>query len=450
MSTVVVVGAGLAGLAAARRLVARGHEVTVVEARERVGGRTEGLVLADGTPLELGGAWLGEGHARMYALVGELGLSTFRTWNDEGELLLDVQGKRSRMKSNQGAVPHLSPFAIADLAQGQLRFGRLAARTDLERPWRTPGAEALDGQTWESWIRRNLRTKTGRALFHVACQAVWAAEASDVSLLHALFYTHSNANMETLLAVDHGAQQDRVTGGSVLVADAIAAALGERVVLGRPVRRIEHDGSGVRVMARDGSQYRGDAAIVTLPPTLAGRLEYDPPLPSWRDQLTQRIPAGSVIKAYAIYPEPFWRNDGLNGQAISDAGPVKVTFDTSPPSGRPGVMLGFLEGKDARTWARRSPAERREAVIGCFVRYFGYAAARPQQYIEKDWMAEEYTRGCYGAHFAPGVWTSYGEAWRAPIGRLYWAGAECAPQWNGYMEGAVRSGEAAAEAVAAL
>jgi monoamine oxidase len=448
MSEVVVVGAGLAGLAAARRLAAGGHEVTVVEARDRVGGRTEGLVLEDGTPLELGGQWVGEGHTRMRELIGELGLSTFRTWNDEGQLVLDLLGKRSAMKPVKGAVPRLSPFALADLGQGLLRFTRLAKRTDLERPWLTPGAEVLDGQTWETWIRRNLRTRAGRAYFHVACEAVWAAEASDVSLLHALFYTHSNADLETLLAVDRGAQQDRVTGGSVLVAEAMAAALGERVVLGRPVRRIEHDEDGVRVITRDGTRYRGDAAIVTLPPALAGRLEYDPPLPSWRDQLTQRTPAGSVIKAYAIYPEPFWRQDGLNGQAASDTGPVKVTFDNSPPSGSPGVLMGFLEGKEARAWARRSPAGRQEVVTGCFVRYFGPRAARPDRYVERDWMAEEFTRGCYGAHFAPGTWTSYGEAWRAPVGRIHWAGAECAPQWNGYMEGAVRSGEAAADAVA--
>jgi monoamine oxidase len=450
MSEIVVIGAGLAGLAAARRLVAGGHEVTVVEARQRVGGRTEGLLLEDGTPLELGGQWVGEGHTRMVELIGELGLSTFRTWNDEGQLLLDLLGKRSTMKPAKGAVPRLSPFALADLAQGLLRFGRLAARTDLQRPWLSPGAEVLDGQTWESWIRRNLRTKAGRAYFHVACEAVFAAQASDISLLHALFYAHSNADLETLLAVDRGAQQDRVTGGSVLVAEAMAAALGERVVLGHPVRRIEQGEDGVRVIARDGTQYRGDAAIVTLPPALAGRLEYDPPLPSWRDQLTQRMPAGSVIKAYAIYPEPFWRSAGLNGQAASDTGPVKVTFDNSPPSGTPGVLMGFLEGKEARTWARRSQAERQEAVTGCFVRYFGPEAARPRQYIERDWMAEEFTRGCYGAHFTPGTWTSYGEAWRAPAGRIHWAGAECAPQWNGYMEGAVRSGEAAADTVAAL
>jgi monoamine oxidase len=445
MSNVVVVGAGLAGLAAARRLVARGHEAVVVEARDRVGGRTEGLLLADGTPLELGGQWLGQGHTRMYELAAELGLSTFRTWNDEGRLLLDLQGKRSTMSPHKGAVPRMSPFALADLAQGLLRFARLATRTDPERPWLTPRADLLDGQTWESWIRRNLRTKAGRAYFHVACEAVWAAQPSDISLLHALFYTRSNGDLDTLLAVDRGAQQDRVVGGSVLVAGKMAAALGEGVVLGRPVRRIEHDDNGVRVIARTGEEYRGDAVVVTLPPTLAGRLEYDPPLPSWRDQLTQRMPAGSVIKAFAIYPEPFWRQAGLNGQAASDTGPVKVTFDNSPPSGTPGVLMGFLEGQQARLWARRSPADRREAVIGCFVRYFGQAAARPEQYVERDWMAEEFTRGCYGAHFAPGVWTSFGEAWRAPTGRIHWAGTEYAPQWNGYMEGAVRSGEAAAD-----
>ena len=168
MTRVVVVGAGLAGLAAARRLLAGGHDVTVVEARDRVGGRTEGLLLDDGTPLELGGQWIGEGHTRMTELVRELGLATFRTWNDEGQLLLELGGRRSRLKPSKGAAPRLSPFALADLAQGMLRFTRLAARTDLERPWQTPGAERLDSQTFETWIRRNLRTRAGRAYFQVA------------------------------------------------------------------------------------------------------------------------------------------------------------------------------------------------------------------------------------------------------------------------------------------
>ena len=172
-------------------------------------------------------------------------------------------------------------------------------------------------------------------------------------------------------------------------------------------------------------------------------------LPSWRDQLTQRLPAGSVIKLYAVYPEPFWRADGLNGQAASDEGPVKVTFDNSPPSGTPGVLMGFMEAGDGRTWARRPLAERRQAAIDCFVRYFGSRAADPVEYLERDWMAEEFSRGCYGAHFTPGVWTAYGDALREPVGRIHWAGAECSPVWNGYMEGAVRSGEHAAAEVLA-
>src|SRR5262249_32317888 len=175
----------------------------------------------------------------------------------------------------------------------------------LERGGSTPAAGVRDGEGWESWIRRNLLTRAGRAYFHVVCEAVWAAEASDVSLLHALFYTHSNADLETLIAVDRGAQQDRVAGGSVRVAEAMAAALGERVVLARRVGGSGDAGRGARVTARGGPQPPGAGAVGALPPPPAGGREYAPPLPSWRDQLTQRMPAGSVIKAYAIYPEPF-------------------------------------------------------------------------------------------------------------------------------------------------
>lgn len=447
--TVVVVGAGLSGLAAARRLTDRGADVVVLEARDRVGGRTEGHVLDDGTPLELGGQWIGPTQNRMYELVAELGLEHFRTWNDEGELLLDLGGKQSRMKPHRGATPRLGPFALADLAQGLARFTRLANRVGLLEPWRSPGAAVQDGQTFETWIRRNLRTPTGRAYFRVACEAVFSAESTDLSLLHALFYAHSGTDLETLLSVDRGAQQDRIVGGSIRIAQTMAAQLGDRVRLGSPVRTIAQDDDGVVVTTRAGDAVTGTHVLVTLPPTLAGRLEYDPPLPSWRDQLTQRLPAGSVMKVYAVYDEPFWRADGLNGQAASDTGPVKVTFDNSPPSGTPGVLMGFVEAGDGRRLAQVTPEERRVAVLGCFVRYFGSRAATPREFLERDWMAEEFSRGCYGAHFTPGVWTHYGHALREPVGRVHWAGAECSPVWNGYMEGAVRSGEDTAEVVLA-
>jgi monoamine oxidase len=443
---VLVVGAGLSGLAAARALQASGVEVTVLEARSRVGGRTEGGATADGTPVELGGQWIGPTQTRMYALVDELGLETFPTFNT-GEHVIQLGGSRNRMASHRGAVPKLNPFVLADLFQGMTRFKRLADRVPLDRPWAAPGARALDNQTFETWIVRTLRTRTARDYFRVATEAVFSAESGNLSALHALFYAHSGTDLEGLLSTDGGAQQDRIVGGSVLVSEAMAAGLGDRVHLDCPVRRIEQHGHRVSVTTRSGEIFEGDRVIVTLPPTLAGRLEYHPILPSWRDQLTQRLPAGSVIKLYAVYDEPFWRQEGLTGQAASDQGPIKVTFDNSPPGGSPGVLMGFMEANDGRAAARLALADRRAAAVACFVRYFGPRAASPLEYIERDWMAEEFSRGCYGAHFTPGVWSDYGHALIQPVGLVHWAGAECSPVWNGYMEGAVRSGEQAADDV---
>lgn len=441
--SVIVVGAGAAGLAAARTLLAAGIDVRVLEARDRVGGRTEGTTTSDGFPVDLGGQWIGPSQTRVWALVEELGLETFDTY-DEGSMVIDLGGRRSLMDTGKGAVPKLNPFVLADIAQGLTRFERLAAKVPLEAPWRVKGARRLDSQTFETWIRRNLRTATGRDYFRIACEAIFSADAADFSALHALFYAHSGSGFESLMNVENGAQQTRFTDGAFHLAEVLAEPLADRVTLRAPVRRIEHSEDAVTVSTRDGAVHRADAVIVTLPPTLAGRLEYSPALPAWRDQLTQKLPMGSVIKIHAVYDRPFWRDEGLNGQAASDTGPVKITFDNSPPDAHAGILTGFMEADDGRIMSRRSPEERRAAALGCFTRYFGPRAAEPTEVLERDWSAEEFSRGCYGAHFGTGVWTSSGERLRNPVGRIHWAGTEYSPVWNGYIEGALRSGETAA------
>jgi len=217
-------------------------------------------------------------------------------------------------------------------------------------------------------------------------------------------------------------------------------------VLSAPVRRIARADGGVEVTA-DGRVARGRWAVVAVAPALAGRIAYEPPLPGYRDQLTQRMPLGAVAKCMAVYDEPFWRREGLSGQGTSDTGPVKLTFDNSPPDGSPGVLLGFLEGRQARELGRLRAEERRRAVVDCFRRLFGPRASSPERYVERLWAEEEWTRGCYGCYMPPGAWTAYGGALREPVGPVHWAGAETATVWNGYMDGAVGSGERAAREV---
>ena len=439
---VVVIGAGLAGLVTARRLSAAGRQVAVLEARDRVGGRTLNLPLGDGNVVEIGGQWVGPTQDRVLALAAELEIGTFPT-HAAGENLVELDGM---VKRYRGTIPRLSPAILMDVGQAQFRLDRMARAIPTEAPWRAGRAEEWDGQTAWTWIRRNTVTRGARALLQLAVEAVWAAHPADLSLLHLLFYTRAAGNFDALIGTEGGAQQDRFVGGSQALSLKLAEQLGDAVTLSAPVRRIEHLADRVTVVS-DAGRLVGRAVVVAIPPTLCARIAYDPPLPALRDQLTQRMGQGSVVKCMAVYDEPFWRAEGLSGQVTSADGPVKVMFDNSPPDGRPGVLLGFLEGRQARELGAWEPGPRRRAVIGCFERLFGPRAAQPEQYLEQVWADEEWTRGCYGCIMPPGGWVSFGAALRPPIGRIHWAGAETAVTWNGYMDGAVRSGEAAAAAV---
>ena len=437
---VVVVGAGLAGLTAARRLRQEGRSVVVLEARDRVGGRTLNHTFADGTIVELGGQWVGPTQDRVLALADELGLATFPTY-EQGDHLLGIDGDARRWADETFG---LDDDTLMDVADTQTALEALAATVPLDAPWDAPGARDLDAQTVECWLAANARTETGLLFWQTLIPAIFSADCDQMSLLHFLFYIHSGGMIDMLVATGGGAQDSRIAGGSQAIALRAAEDLGGAVRLGCPVHLIRQDADRVEVVHEHG-RVRAERVIVALPPALAGRIRYSPALPGRRDQLTQQVPMGAVIKVQARYDEPFWRRRGLSGFVVGLDDPLTVTFDNSPEDRRCGVLLGFFEGEHATEAGLMDADERRALALGCFAKYFGDRALHPGEYVEQDWTAEEFSRGCYGGRMGTGVWTRYAQALSEPVGRIHWAGTETAEVWNGYMDGAVRSGERAAE-----
>jgi monoamine oxidase len=347
--------------------------------------------------------------------------------------------------------PTIAADAVAVVAQLDV----MSTRVPVDAPWKASNARSWDQQTLETWARDHssyLANERFRRLLSVAVEPIFGAEARDISLLFALFYIAASGDethpgtFERNFSTRQGAQMWRFRGGSQRLCLKIARRLGDRVMLRSPVKRIVQDRSGVRAKAR-GVEVRAKRAIVAVPPALASRIDYQPKLSPARDQLTQRLPQGTLMKVAAVYDDPFWREDGLNGTALSLNGPVSATFDDSPPSGHPGVLFGFVGGDAARSFMTLSRNARRRAALRSFANLFGAKALRPRQYFETNWTRERWTRGCPVAVPAPGTLLEYGQALRAPSGRIHWAGTETSTYWNGYMDGAVRSGERAAEEV---
>ncbi len=445
---VAILGAGFAGLSAADVLSAAGHAVTVIEARDRVGGRVCTQTLDDGTVLDVGGQWLGPTHDRMYALARRFGAEVY-PMHTAGSNLLRLQ-KRTRRYS--GHVPlRLAPWTLGNLGWVLLRLHRLAQQVPLDAPWTAPQAEAWDQRTLGDWVRSNLPDRNARRMIEVGIEAVFAAHPDEISLLHALFYMRSGRSFDFLTKDQGGAQQDRVTGGVQALAEGLARDLESRggaVLLGEPATAVTQTEDGVMVLGRDNRELaRADRLIVALPPPLVAALQWTPSLSARRAELLTSTPMGRVIKCIAVYDEPFWRGMGLSGQTVCDEGPINATFDASGPSGTPGILLGFLEGHAARELGAQSLEARRKAALGCFARMFGERASRPRAYVDKVWADEPWSGGCYAAVFPPGVWTRAGSTIRVTEGRVHWAGTETATVWNGYIEGAVLSGERAAREV---
>ncbi|WP_405584237.1 flavin monoamine oxidase family protein [Streptomyces sp. NBC_01092] len=453
---VAIVGAGLAGLTAARDLVAAGRSVVVLEARDRVGGRVVGLNLVGGGVTEGGGEFIGPTQDRIRALADSLGVQTFTTYNT-GNNLLHKDGRKTPYATDGilGSVPPIDAAGLANAAIVQAKLDDLAKEIPVDAPWTAAKADEWDRQTFETWLRANAVIPSAKFLFDVACTSIFSAEPRELSFLFVLFYIAAAGNtshpgtLERLTETAGGAQELRFVGGSQLVPVKLAATLGDRVVPNAPVRTIARSGAEYVVTA-DGITVTAKRVVVAVPPPLAARITYDPVLPAARDQLTQRLPMASVGKAIAVYDTPFWRADGLNGQVVSDTGVISSTFDNSPPDASYGALMGFIEADEARRLDAASEAEVRAAVLKDYVTYFGEKAASPTSFVLQRWNNEAYTRGGPVSIAAPGVLTQYGPALREPVGGIHWAGTETSTYWMGFMDGAVRSGERVAKEVLAV
>jgi monoamine oxidase len=433
---VIVIGAGYAGLTATRNLLQADKNVLLLEARDRVGGRVYTKTFADGSYIDLGGAWVGPTQDRIYALAREFDVSTFKTF-DEGK---SIQYFRGKAKEYKGLIPPLPIGALLSLDFAIKKLNKLSQVVDLQSPWLTPNAAHWDAMTLASWMKQQMNFETARRFFKIAAEAIWAADPAEISMLHALFYIKSAGSLEMLMNIGGGAQEERLIGGAQSIALKMAATFEDKIRLNSPVKAIIQDGDVVTVVGEN-FRHNTKKVIVAIPPTLAGRIDYQPIMPANREQLTQRLFMGSVWKTYAIYDKPFWRNNGLNGLAASTEGYVSVTFDNSPKDGSKGIMMGFVLGNQAKAFSELTDEQRKTAALGSFATFFGEKARSPIQYIDHSWATEEWSRGCYAGIMPTGAWTTVGKSLRQPIGHIHWAGTETSDIWNGYIDGAVRSGE---------
>jgi monoamine oxidase len=440
---VCIVGAGYAGLTAARRLTQAGKSVVVVEARNRVGGRIWTEMLPSGVHVDRGGAWIGPKHGAFLGLARELGVTTYKTWVAGSHLLIG----EGRTRRYTGLIPKIGPLAVATLALAQWKLDRMARQVPLDAPWSAPRAAEWDARSAASWLQESgVRTGIARDLFESALRGLMTTDLGEVSLLHLLYLAHVHGSIGTLFSIENGAQENLVTGGAGEVARRMADALGASVRLGTPARAIRQAGARV-VVAGDALEIEARSAVVSVPPALALEIAFDPPLPADRQALYRNAIGGQATKTLVVYDEPFWRADGLSGQTAEPASIVELTIDAGPASGPAGILAAFAFGPVAERAAALAAEVRRKTVLDALAARFGARAAKPAAFVETSWWKEDWSRGCSMAHFTPGTLTRHGALLRAPFGRVHWAGTETSTISHGAIDGAIRSGERAAAEV---
>jgi monoamine oxidase len=450
---VVVVGGGISGLVAARQVARRGRSVLVVEARNRVGGRVLNHQLSGGAVIESGGAFIGPTQDHIAALAKELNVPTFLEYN-EGKSVYNSSGPLGR-QTYDGTVPP-DPLILPDALILQTQLDQWASEIDVSSPWTHPRAKEWDSMTLGDYVRTHSVNPNGIiTLLNCWTQPGFGADPDQLSLLFVIHYVACSGNetnkgtFERNSDTKDGAQERRFVGGSQLIPLRLAGQLGSRVALNAAVTRIDQDSSRAVVHTTRGN-VTCKRVIVAAPPELARAIQWTPKLPARHAALFNQMNMGDLMKCDAIYSEPFWRADGLNGFGISDHGAVRASFDNCPANGSPGVLLAFVGGSTWKQYGLTTLAARRAAVLKGFAEMFGDKALHPVDYVEHDWTKEQWTKGGPVAIMRPGTLTTYGQELRRPHLRTHWAGTETSTYWTGYMDGAVRAGERASAEVLRL
>ncbi|MFD6397463.1 flavin monoamine oxidase family protein [Nocardia sp. NPDC060249] len=426
-TTVVVIGAGMAGLIAARALHRRGIDVLVLESAQRPGGRvlTETTVL--GSRVDLGGQWIGRGHHRFEALAAELGTSVFAMRTPSRATVVDGDA----VVSNSGVV--------AVVTNAVLLMWEIAARVGTPRAWHV--------QSVRSWLE-HVPNRRARRLLDVIVSVSTTADLDRYSVRDFLELIRFQGGFRTMLSTAGGAQESLIAEGAATLADRLAADLGDRVILDSAVTAIHRDDDGVTIHSATGT-YRAAKVIVTVPPPMAARIAHHPALPAARIRLQDNTYMGSVYKAIAVYDRPFWR-DRAHAELLLLTEPGSATFDTSPPGG-PGHLCILVAGPEARALDGLDSAARRAAILGPLATHLGPDVLAPHGWHEKSWHQDQHVGGGYAALPDIGIDDRYLPADTTPLGHLHWAGTETAREHAGYIEGAIESGErACAEVAAAL
>lgn len=447
MKDVIIIGAGFSGLAAARVLQAQNVSFSILEARDRIGGRVYTKRFENGKYLDFGGQWIGPGQDRMYELCSEYGVGYYDTYN-EGKHILDLNGK---IKKYKGLIPKLDIISLVNLDWVMRKLERMAKNIDCSKPWTHPKAAKWDRMTLQDFLYKNCISKTCMKVITLALETVFASQPKDISLLHALFYFKSGRDLNTLINIQDGAQQHRIEGGMQTLAEKIASKFTDHIFFNHAVKEVEKTVDGFCVKGGD-FQIQGKKVIIAIPPPLAREIQFAPKLSVTKMGLLQKLEMGKVGKCFMVYKEPFWRKGGFSGQAFADENsPFQSIFDSSPKNGEYGVILGFTIADRSVGFFQHDKKKRETLMLEKLVSYFGEQAADPVFYEDFTMTDEAWSKGCYAALYPKATWIEYKNTLSESENSIIWAGTETSTEWFGYIEGAVRAGERAAnEAIKTL